>query len=50
MSEQNDANANDHDGWPLPTHDVLRELDPPAVVWSEAEPASSWPTRPTARG
>jgi hypothetical protein len=50
MNEQHDANANEVDGWPLPSRDVLRELDPPAVVWSESEPASSRPTGPTARG
>ena len=39
MNEQHDANANDSDRWPLPTQDVLRELDPPAVVCSESEQA-----------
>ena len=50
MSDQNDANANDYDGWPLPSVDVLRELEPPVVVWAEAEPAATRPIRPTARG
>ena len=50
MTEQHDASANETEVWPLPSQDVLRELDPPAVVWSEAEPASSRPTGPTARG
>ena len=49
MSEQSDVNANDYDGWPLPSTDVLRELEPPAVVW-EAEPAPTQLSRPTARG
>jgi len=49
MNEQRD-NANGIDGWPLPSQDVRRELDPPAVVWSESEPASNPPTGPTARG
>jgi len=34
MNEQHDANANEIDGWPLPSRDVRRELDPPAVVWA----------------
>ncbi len=38
MNEQHDANANEIDAWPLPSGDVLRELDPPAVVWSEVGP------------
>jgi hypothetical protein len=50
MNEQTDANANDVEGWPLPSTDVLRELEPPAVTWSESEPVSNRPSRPTARG
>jgi hypothetical protein len=50
MNEQYEASANEIDGWPLPSQDVLRELDPPAVDWSELEPVASWPTGPTARG
>ena len=50
MSEQQDANATDTDLWPLPSPDVLRELDPPAVDWLETEPVSRWPLRPPARG
>jgi hypothetical protein len=49
MNEQNDDNANDVDGWPLPSVDILRELEPPTLVWSEPESAS-WPTRRPARG
>ncbi|HEX4323616.1 MAG TPA: hypothetical protein VHZ77_03185 [Gaiellaceae bacterium] len=45
-----DANGNDVDSWPLPSLDVLRELDPPEVVWAETESVSSWPLRPPARG
>jgi hypothetical protein len=48
MSEHADAKEND--GWPLPSRDVLRELDPPAVVWSENDPAASWPLSLPARG
>jgi hypothetical protein len=50
MNEQNDANANDIDGWPLPSLEVLRELDPPAVVWAESESAPTPQTRRSARG
>jgi hypothetical protein len=50
MNEQHDANANDIEGWPLPSHDVLRELDPPAVVWSESESAATPQIRRPARG
>jgi hypothetical protein len=50
MSEHTDSNANDADGWPLPSRDVLRELEPPVLVWSEPEPAATPRTRPTARG
>jgi hypothetical protein len=25
-------------GWPVPSRDVIRELEPPAVDWSEPEP------------
>jgi hypothetical protein len=49
MSERSDDNANDAGSWPLPSSDVLRELDPPALVWSESDSAASWPIRPTAR-
>jgi hypothetical protein len=45
MSEQTDDTANDADGWPLPSTDVLRELEPPALKWSESEPAPTQPTR-----
>ncbi len=50
MNEQHDANTNDIDGWPLPSRDVLRELDPPAVVWSEAESSATPQTGRSARG
>jgi hypothetical protein len=50
MNEQHDANANDVHGWPLPSQDVQRELDPPAIVWSEAEPAATPQIRRPARG
>jgi hypothetical protein len=49
MAEQTDDGANDLDGWPLPSVEVLRELEPPAVVWSEPD-AARWPTRLPARG
>jgi hypothetical protein len=49
MNEQRDADANEIDGWPLPSRDVLRELDPPAVVWSESDSATPQ-TRRSARG
>jgi hypothetical protein len=48
MSEQVDAK--DNDGWPVPSRDVLRELDPPRVDWSVPEPALSWPLSPPATG
>jgi hypothetical protein len=50
MSDQTDDSANDEGGWPLPSRDVLRELEEPVVAWSQPEPAVSPPTRPTARG
>jgi hypothetical protein len=50
MSDQADDSANDVDGWPLPSRDVARELDPPALVWSDPEPAVSWPLGPTDTG
>jgi hypothetical protein len=49
MSERNDDSANDGGGWPLPSEDVLRELEPPALVWSESDAAASWPIRRSAR-
>jgi hypothetical protein len=49
MNEQADHSSNETDGWPLPSQDVLRELEPPAVVWSKQEPVASWPLGPTAR-
>jgi hypothetical protein len=49
MSERSDDNAKDGSGWPLPSEDVLRELDPPALIWSDPDPAASWPIRLTAR-
>jgi len=50
MSERNDDNANDGSDWPLPSQDVLRELEaPPALVWSEPDSAASWPIRRSAR-
>jgi hypothetical protein len=50
MSEEQDANASDLEGWPLPSLDVVRELDPPAVVWSESESAATPQTRRSATG
>jgi hypothetical protein len=50
MNEQHDANAHEIDGWPLPSVDVLRELDPPTVVWSESESAATPQTHRSARG
>jgi hypothetical protein len=49
MSERNDENANDAAGWPLPSQDVLRELEVPALVWSEPDSAASWPIGRSAR-
>ena len=50
MNESADHSSNDADGWPLPSYDVLRELDPPAVTWAEAEPVFTPPTHLPARG
>jgi hypothetical protein len=50
MGEQETANATDTDGWPLPSVEVVRELDPPAVVWSEIKPAATPQTGRSARG
>ena len=50
MNEQNDANADDSDPWPLPSLDVLRELGPPAIDWSESAPAATPQMRRPARG
>ena len=50
MSEQAEASANEVNGWPLPTVDVLRELNPPAVTWSESDPAATPQSRRSARG
>lgn len=49
MSERNDDNANDAGAWPLPSQDVLRELEPPALVSPESDAAASWPIRRSAR-
>jgi hypothetical protein len=49
MGELNDDNANDAGGWPLPSRDVLRELEPPELAWPESDPAASWPIRRSAR-
>ncbi|HLY87286.1 MAG TPA: hypothetical protein VKO84_12375 [Gaiellaceae bacterium] len=48
MSERSDENANDAGGWPLPSRDVLRELEPPTRVWTDPESAASWPTQRSA--
>jgi hypothetical protein len=50
MNEHSDDHANDADGWPLPSRDVLRELEPPAVVWLESEPAANRQLRPPGTG
>jgi hypothetical protein len=50
MNDQGDASTNEADGWPVPSGQVLRELDPPAVVWSESEPAAKPQIRLPARG
>jgi hypothetical protein len=51
MNDQGDASANEEaDGWPVPSGQVLRELDPPAVDWSESEPAATPQIRLPARG
>jgi hypothetical protein len=50
MSEQTDRPGNEISGWPPPSPEVLRELEPPALVRSDSEPAANWPLRPTARG
>jgi hypothetical protein len=50
MSEQEDVSAIDADEWPLPSVEVVRELDPPAIVWSEREPAATPQTGRSARG
>jgi hypothetical protein len=50
MNEGSDHSTNEIDGWPLPSPDVVRELEPPALVWSEPESPASWPTRLTATG
>ena len=50
MNDQGDPNANEAEGWPVPSGQVLRELDPPAVVWSESEPPATPQRRLPARG
>jgi hypothetical protein len=49
MSERNDDSANEGGGWPQPSEDVLRELEAPALGWSEPDSAASWPIRRPAR-
>ncbi len=50
MYDQGDASANEADDWPVPPGQVVRELDPPAVVWSESEPVATPQIRLPARG
>ena len=40
MNDRGETNANEADGWPVPSGQVLRELDPPAVDWSESDSAT----------
>lgn len=35
MSEQSENRPQDVDGWPLPSRDVLRDLERPAIAWPE---------------
>ncbi|HET7568141.1 MAG TPA: hypothetical protein VFJ91_09140 [Gaiellaceae bacterium] len=35
MSEQNDNRTNDVEGWPMPSRDVLRDLERAPVAWPE---------------
>jgi hypothetical protein len=49
MSEQNEDRLTELDGWPVPSRDVLRELDQRVEAWPEpghgAEtqwPGSNW--------
>jgi hypothetical protein len=49
MNEQSDERQTELDGWPVPSRDVLRELDQPVDAWPEpgrgAEaqwPGSNW--------
>jgi hypothetical protein len=49
VNERTEDNANEAGGWPLPSRDVLRELEPPALVWTDSEPAAGWPIRRSAR-
>jgi hypothetical protein len=49
MSEWTEDNPTDAGDWPAPSQDVLRELEPPALVWADPDVAASWPIRPTAR-
>ena len=40
MNEQSEEPRTDLDGWPIPTRDVLRELEQHAVAWPEPWPGA----------
>jgi hypothetical protein len=46
MNEQSD-HGEDFDGWPMPSRDVIRELERPALSWYEDDSATQ-PNRPLA--
>jgi hypothetical protein len=50
MSDEYDANANNGGAWPMPSPEVLRELDPLAPEWDEPDWPASPPSRRPARG
>jgi hypothetical protein len=50
MNEQLDQPTELGDGWPMPSPDVLREIEPPALAPVEEWPVSSPPMRHPARG
>ena len=37
MSEQNEQRPSELDGWPVPSRDVLRDLERSLVAWPEPE-------------
>ena len=49
MGEPLEQHTGEIDGWPLPSPEVLRELEAPQLEWSEPEWPVSLPTRRSAR-
>jgi hypothetical protein len=48
MNEQAEQRENELDGWPLPSRDVLRDLERQPLAWSEQDGEARSGVRPAA--